>query len=1138
MEDESLIGPDPAEVFGMNIDQAAKRQSSLGGNLAGNQQGEHFYEELKRLHDSSPFEPYYQTDLKRFGTNISQNDKDSEPAPATNTNLINPKTERQNSRRQSSAGSKRSKYKSNQRPKNVVNAAEQFTRRRKLWRLCTLLWVIIIVAAVVGIFFAFGVRNEVLPWKDNFKDVRITLDNCRLFLTECGPNSCQTPQIMLDYRSSLNTLFRVFSNLPGMYNHTESGSTLVYNVKHLDSMRGCNLNLNYPRGFVFTALNIKCTQRCIIIQSAGGLETESFSLSGDQVSSNLRTFSAGAINVTISKGYFQVNKLQARLAGSATASRSILVGNGDIVVQTFEPLRVGFETSSENYCFSSDTANWKTAVTRAELSGQLARFITPLNRQSGLHQYYWTGAVDLCSKSGCGSQIESLKLLNFDGNIYVSVLDTGRTIPTIGSTTTKGSNYGYSVDLPLSTKLSIKTQVARTDQTTWPNLVIRFALGNVEGRSSSGQSWVYVDNPIFSIIKPWWLSFFTLGRLVENSNDISTYLSPGFCPYKPILGQQENKQISSMFGKYLNLVMGVISLQKNAQDSVNPDINSPTDGFFRPSNVAFFSDEWIKIRVLNGQDDTYEIVALTEITAVFLIMVLSVLFAVYLAIRFCHELRTLIFKSFQQIREKHYHIEMYWKVFSKVANANRKEAIQLVLEDEVDYDTDRLGSAFTKTVDFKPVSKWREVPSTTAFVDYLLAELTQSKSSSLRRFYDIAFQEVEVSAFGLPESQNAAKDSTPLKLLKSLYQQMCFMQGFQEAELTSPESVRMLKGLSMMLHTSRDSRKPYLIRLTISPVSDFNMATLKADKKNTSLQVFVQKFCEITNFDEDKLAMETFMDKYNTFCKLNHLPVELVDQAILKSKFGIESRFEVQETVERDFSNTTAPSVAERTGFLKKAGQLIEYVTGSQKYYTLNLEKARNVNLFLAGKLNESDVGKVRFRAIAESVILVRYWWLHDIGAVLMEIFIYCVVSFPFLAIFIFQEIEHSAYSLRPEEINIYGFNFQTDEIWLIPRKVVIFNPDLPKRAADSRNSLLCVLLDQRPHQHGHQHLAPGVPLDTNLRSEPIRVFVASHPERISVVSYDHIGSSSCSRCPRSCPTYVSCSSGTSSQGSSSQAPT
>lgn len=66
------------------------------------------------------------------------------------------------------------------------------------------------------------------------------------------------------------------------------------------------------------------------------------------------------------------------------------------------------------------------------------------------------------------------------------------------------------------------------------------------------------------------------------------------------------------------------------------------------------------------------------------------------------------------------------------------------------------------------------------------------------------------------------------------------------------------------------------------------------------MKVFIDNLCTITEFDEDKLKFEVFMNEYELFCKMHHFEKVLVDYIVLQRKFGIESRKIAKPMIERD----------------------------------------------------------------------------------------------------------------------------------------------------------------------------------------------------------------------------------------------
>ena len=165
----------------------------------------------------------------------------------------------------------------------------------------------------------------------------------------------------------------------------------------------------------------------------------------------------------------------------------------------------------------------------------------------------------------------------------------------------------------------------------------------------------------------------------------------------------------------------------------------------------------------------------------------------------------------------------------------------------------------------------------------------------------------------------------------------------------------------------------------------------------------------------------------------------LVDHIVLRNEFGIESIVSPKEMIERekDTDLLYLKQNMNRRGFTQKLKNCLEVLMSQRNFYNLKVERVKNVNLYLAGKLNESGIGKEEFRRIVELALLEKYWWFNDFFNVMIELIIDCLLSIPFVSIFLFQEIEHSSYSLRSEHFNIYGFNLKSNDIWLAPSKVI-----------------------------------------------------------------------------------------------------
>jgi hypothetical protein len=1033
MESDPLIHaihkPEKDEEMGSRL---GDRRSYTNGSRRGERgEEEDLYDNLIKIADQ--IEPQiYQSDLRKFESSSGVSTTSTGQEKSQETDSPRRKSvERQSSRRNSAyGGGKKRSYLSLYKP--LTSKTDRLIFKRKLCRLLSLFCCIMTTAIIFLFYFYSGINNQYLDVVWPNKDITIKVTNCRIFF-EPQPGDSFKNTLYLDQRSSIKTVSYNIFQKNRRVSYSDEQHKFEYSVTHEDDILGCNLHLKFPEDVALNSVSIDCTNNCIIIQKSGSWATKSLKIHGDSASTNIAKVVVGDLDIQVDKGFVQINDLD---MVSGSYSRSIIVGTGDIILESTKPTFIEFLTASENYCLSSFQTTLTTAVVKTDLGPELLKFQTQIHLQTHLFMSQWRGKASLCSKIACPvtSSSPEILLTNFDGNIFYNVLEEMPSFVHTDASILQGSRYLQGIALPQSTKLLIRANLDQTKQNNLPNLIIRFIFGNFDSWSLHGTKWVYTDHFIYSIIKPWWLSFFTLGKLVENTNTIKTYLSPGFCPYRKILSKTQKLYISGVLSKLLPMHRGSLSYLKNSQDQLEQDPLTPRDGFHSFANVAFFSDEWVQVKQVDGDHDIYRQVYLTENLGVFILMCLSIIATVIIAMNMTLTLINLLFKSFQFVREKLYHIEFYWKIHGRVSNSNRKDAaIQFTVEED---EGDKMQASSLKNFNIKFTRSYFDLPSTTAFMDFLILELWSSGQTSLNRFYDIAFEATTVSKYSDIDMQNLQQERVRLKELKSYYQQMCFLMNYKEDNLSSEESIALLSKKGMVL-TSSDSNSLYLIRLTLNTTKDLSLSYLKNEKKQNSLQIFLERFCEHTNFDEDKVPFDKFSERYELFCKLNHLEPVMLDHIILKNRFGIESRTILKETVERDFTHHFIRDGFHSDTCLQKMISKVRGCFCKKQLYSLKVEQLKNVNLFLAGRLNESDVGMTEYSKIVTLAVLENYWWLKDFFSVILELLIEVALSIPFISIFIFQEIEHSSYSLRDESLNIYGFNTYNPDIWLVPQKIM-----------------------------------------------------------------------------------------------------
>lgn len=995
---------------------------------------EELYYELANINEKcDPM--YFQSEIKRFGTgSIKDLDEEKELEEEAEPKRQPPRAS-QLVRRVTASSSKSSikKYAF----KKVAGVHEKFVFKRRLCRLMTLGFCVLFVVFYILTFFMLGTKSVILKLDWNDKDVVINMNNCRLFISPCDNQNCDGKSLHLHYYKSIRSVFNSKSTIQAGFNYTLDGNALMMNIDHVDDIRGCSLKMGILNTDILKSLSVNCNKSCVLIQQSGNLRSKSVNFKAEKMNLNILKLIAGSVQANISRGFFQVNDLDlVTLYGTSTATSTVHVGKGDIIVQSSSSLKVGFTSASENYCMAGKSTAIVTPATINSIGADLTVYVSQKDFEASRFTNEWTGVTAICNMStSCLTEpiLPEVKLVNFDGNIYLNVLDA---IPGVVNDTYalfKSGKYGGAVDFANDDLDSIINVQNVTVQSNLPNLVIRFVFGNGDAWASHASHWVYVNHPIYSKIKPWWLSFFTLGKMVENTNDIQTYLTPGFCPYRHKLSKNNNFLISDALGRKLNLLMGVACFQKPSLEPLIPNTSDPSDGFQMFAEFSQFSDEWVKVLSVDGYNDIYQTVKLTDEMGPFLIMCLIIFLATVAALKMIFTFGNLLFISFQQVRQHLYQQELYWSVISKVASNQRKDALHFGIEDD---DHERVHQqASVKNFQVKLSNSYFDLPSTMVYLDYLIVQLWSRRSSSIERFYNAAFERTPYDVTSDMDIRDLQKDRVPLKKLASLYQQMCFILNMEEADLTSQEHIGYLQERGMML-TYGDSHRYYLARLTMSSNADLSINYVKQEKRSTSLHIFLDKFCERTNFDEDMVPFDQFIERYALFCKLNHIEQVLIDLIILKSKFGIESRTLLKETIERDYDQLSTRDTYTVSNSFERFVMKLRNKCCKKSYYTLKMERAKNFNLFLAGKLNEPDIGKEEYRKVVELAVLNRGWWIRDSLAVLLEILLCYLLSIPLVSIFIFQEIEHSSYSLRSEDINIYGFNIDSSDIWLVPYKV------------------------------------------------------------------------------------------------------
>jgi hypothetical protein len=335
------------------------------------------------------------------------------------------------------------------------------------------------------------------------------------------------------------------------------------------------------------------------------------------------------------------------------------------------------------------------------------------------------------------------------------------------------------------------------------------------------------------------------------------------------------------------------------------------------------------------------------------------------------------------------------------------------------------------------INSFYGLPNLTIFVEYFLMIMIRNHRSSAETFYEDLFEEIPILEDAMDLNKNSQRDRISPTQLKNLYEQMCFLDGTKAEELFNTANLALVKAKGFGLVYSDMQRNHYLIRLSMKNVldSDYSISMTGSNIQGTNLGYFLENFCEKTSFEEDKVNLEYFIQQYRMFCKINRIEPVLIDLIVLKNEFGIDNKSEALEYIER--VEDVRPNVINySSNWLIRLWRKIKYFLRTNRNYKFDKDKIWRMNMYKSGKLTEEFLSRVEYNRIQELVILAPNWYIYDFLVVLSEIVIYVTSTVPFLAIFLFQEIEHSFYSLRSSDHNIIGFNVYTNDVWLIPKKI------------------------------------------------------------------------------------------------------
>lgn len=305
------------------------------------------------------------------------------------------------------------------------------------------------------------------------------------------------------------------------------GTSQVFWVSHMDQDYACKVAVTWPAGRSLSSLRIIC-DTCTIV-AAGDIKVDQFEVSGSFVNSNFKRLETTRLNYSTVAGMAQFN--EAVFLGDSTFN----VTNGSVSVQSRSDFKVDLQSANDHYCVAAPFVESNSvSCSNQSLADDLL-----INLYNISSYQKCTGSMNLCRTTGCSPPV-TIRLETLVGNFYCNLLDqVGSLSVSEGISTAAGSPFFKNVSFNPADLKALRSIVKSSDPVTSLPLILRIDVGNNKADSSGATKWIVTEYPLNSIYDPWMVSSSTFGIFTTNFKEISLFLSPGFCPYRPVLSRKQ-----------------------------------------------------------------------------------------------------------------------------------------------------------------------------------------------------------------------------------------------------------------------------------------------------------------------------------------------------------------------------------------------------------------------------------------------------------------------------------------------------------------------------------------------------------------------------------------------------------------------
>ena len=748
---------------------------------------------------------------------------------------------------------------------------------------------------------------------------------------------------------------------------------------------------------------------------------------------------AGSINIKINSGNIHVYN------ADISRDSNIETLEGDVVFQASSSFKLSWNQNDNNFCLyapivvSSGSYKKSNCVAKSYIAASVDCYFTYLLCQAG----------DTCNDSSLNI---SITIRAEYGNVYANVISgINAEVNSATSQFVRSINYSdLNIGFDSNTNITLANALSKINDTNKADPFLLFKLGNTKAYAKSGINMVSANNPAYLDIFPWWLNFLSLHLLTGVIYEVPGRLSPGFCPFTKVWDLNRLGKIKKLIR---STIVGMYPDFRGDQAFVYaPNVS---DILYESSMDAgtFAIDESFEFYDISiGSKAKYQITKNSIDRSIPLVaaLVLSLLLSLSICILLTYFLLFALDNLLQYYMQGATDLTVYSSRFSKPAEYDAIKRLEEYREEYRDNDSSisrnedeiplthfenaRIGpseddpglSYNNRLTDKSRIKKqsemlkteegtyliwkvFKRLPSQFLLIDLLVKEIRKKLYSSSSIFIQKIFKKVIP---GKEEENNRLLFSK----VKVLYEQFCYLNQYYEENLLSEKVIKKFEDYGYKIETCTDSTTVVLLKIRFSTDRERaestiqSVATADFEQSMPSLELFINRECRLTQFEEDTVLLSDFVKRYESFCHKNRLEAVPISKSVLSETLGLDSN-------------------QKPTLFISRKPE------ERKEYYNIDFEIVEEEIKLL--KFNSSDLGHIPLKY--KITTFGKSWGIYDFVACLLH-----VISITFVMIVpvipaIYVQLEYSIYKISDEKYNLQYEDF-TKMPWEIIKKVNLMN--------------------------------------------------------------------------------------------------